>query len=431
MSIQNYSNIDNINLRKETEGKILSDKELLIISKGEKEIIKFGENFDDLMEVSLYDINNNLLPQKSGNNVAYIKSGDIKNYIYNVSNKTGQQEIAINAEKLLNDLGFTNGIFKLNINFVRNKIGSENVLTRVWVQEISPSREEIRIIPLKTSDTIINTKTNRQFKNLKKLNKDFATVKSNILKSLDTFVSNAAIYTKIDDYIVAKFGKDYITTLAKDFGITATTFENKKKEIITNFQLSVKNYLSNKEWDILTTTFGKTITDTTKIFVDSEIYDTETILNTINVILSKCIEKTFKDIKVREIKLESLELQFQDAKLNVVTQDSLGDFKIFEEKKVSTYTSTDFIFPSLLTIPTPAGTPAAGTILRNYCVGYDAWTTYADGNGGKIEELVTKNSIGCGYTGGGSGGSGGGGGGGGKSEGGTGGNGPGDGSTMR
>ena len=79
MSIQNYSNIDNINLRKETEGKILSDKELLIISKGEKEIIKFGENFDDLMEVSLYDINNNLLPQKSGNNVAYIKSGDIKN----------------------------------------------------------------------------------------------------------------------------------------------------------------------------------------------------------------------------------------------------------------------------------------------------------------------------------------------------------------
>ena len=425
MSIQNYSNIDNINLRKETEGKILSDKELLIISKGEKEIIKFGENFDDLMEVSLYDINNNLLPQKSGNNVAYIKSGDIKNYIYNVSNKTGQQEIAINAEKLLNDLGFTNGIFKLNINFVRNKIGSENVLTRVWVQEISPSREEIRIIPLKTSNTIINTKTNRQFRNLKKLNKDFATVKSNILKSLDTFVSNAAIYTKIDDYIVAKFGKDYIPTLAKDFGITATTFENKKKEIITNFQLSVKNYLSNKEWDILTTTFGKTITDTTKIFVDSEIYDTETILNTINVILSKCIEKTFKDIKVREIKLESLELQFQDAKLNVVTQDSLGDFKIFEEKKISTYTSTDFIFPSLLTIPTPAGTPAAGTILRNYCVGYDAWTTYADGKGGSYDSLVTKNSIGCGYTGGSTGG--GCGGGGGKSEGGTGGNTPGDG----
>jgi len=428
MSIQNYSNIDNINLRKDTEGKILSDKELLIISKGEKEIIKFGENFDDLMEVSLYDINNNLLPQKSGNNVAYIKSGDIKNYIYNVSNKTGQQEIAINAEKLLNDLGFTNGIFKLNINFVRNKIGSENVLTRVWVQEISPSREEIRIIPLKTSNTIINAKTNRQFRNLKKLNKDFATVKSNILKSLDTFVSNAAIYTKIDDYIVAKFGKDYIPTLAKDFGISGPTFESKKKEIITNFQLSVKNYLSNKEWDILTTTFGKTITDTTKIFVDSEIYDTETILNTINVILSKCIEKTFKDIKVREIKLESLELQFQDAKLNIITQDSLGDFKIFEEKKVSTYTSTEFIFPSLLKIPLPPNTPAEGTILKNYCVGYDAWSTYADGKGGTYDSLVTKNSIGCGYTGGGSGGSGGGGG---KNEGGTGGNEPGDGRRTR
>ena len=42
----------------------------------------FGDCDDDVMEVSVYDVNNNLLPQKSGNTVAYIKTGDIKNYLY-------------------------------------------------------------------------------------------------------------------------------------------------------------------------------------------------------------------------------------------------------------------------------------------------------------------------------------------------------------
>ena len=78
------------------------------------------------------------------------------------------------VEKLLNDLGFTNGILKVNINFVKNRVGTENELTRVWIQEISPSREEIRIVPLKTNDSIINNITKTQFTNLKSLVKEFA-----------------------------------------------------------------------------------------------------------------------------------------------------------------------------------------------------------------------------------------------------------------
>ena len=52
----------------------------------------------------------------------------------------------------INDLGFTNGILKVNLNFVRDRVGSDNTLHRVWIQEISPTREEIRIVPLKTND---------------------------------------------------------------------------------------------------------------------------------------------------------------------------------------------------------------------------------------------------------------------------------------
>ena len=148
MSIKKYTNIEQINLNKQNVGQFIEDKDLFIIAKNETVTSTFGDNSYDTMEVSVYDINNNLLPQKSGNNVSYIKTGDIKNYMYNVTNKNGTKEIAIDAEKLLNDLGFTNGILKLNINFVRNKVGNNNELSRVWIQEISPSREEIRILPL-------------------------------------------------------------------------------------------------------------------------------------------------------------------------------------------------------------------------------------------------------------------------------------------
>ena len=82
--------------------------DLFIVSKKEIEESDFGDCKYDVMEVSVYDISNNLLPQKSGNNVAYIKSGDIKNYMYSLTNQGGQSELAIDIEKLLKDLGFSN-----------------------------------------------------------------------------------------------------------------------------------------------------------------------------------------------------------------------------------------------------------------------------------------------------------------------------------
>jgi hypothetical protein len=173
MSIKKYTNIDGINNKTENEGQFLQADDLFIVSKSEIDTTDFGDCKYDVMEVSLYDINNNILPQSSGNNVAYIKMGDIKNYMYQITNKSGQKELAIDIEKLLNNLGFKNGILKVNINFVRNKVGSDNELQRVWIQEISPSREEIRILPLKTKDETINNLTKKEFKNIHNLSKDF------------------------------------------------------------------------------------------------------------------------------------------------------------------------------------------------------------------------------------------------------------------
>ena len=121
MSIKKYTNIEQINLNKENVGQFIEDKDLFIIAKNQTVNATFGDNSYDVMEVSVYDINNNLLPQKSGNNVSYIKTGDIKNYMYNVTNKNGTKEVAIDAEKLLNDLQAISSKSD-NENIVRNAI---------------------------------------------------------------------------------------------------------------------------------------------------------------------------------------------------------------------------------------------------------------------------------------------------------------------
>jgi len=108
MSIKKYTNIDGLNNKTSNDGHFQQAEDLFIISKSEIDTTDFGDCKYDVMEISVYDINNNLLPQKSGNNVAYIKTDDIKNYMYQIINKQGLKELAIDIEKLLKYLGFTN-----------------------------------------------------------------------------------------------------------------------------------------------------------------------------------------------------------------------------------------------------------------------------------------------------------------------------------
>lgn len=294
MSIKKYTNFESINSNTENTGKFLEDKDLFIVSKNEIEAIQFGNTPYDVIEVSVYDENNTLLKQKSDKNVAYIKSTDIKNYIYNITNYTGKKEVAIDVEKLLNDIGFNNGIYKVNLNFVRNRVGSENENTRVWIHEISPSREEIRVIPLKTKDVTINNITNAQFKNLKSLTKDFIYYKNSILNIINSFDNN--FLSKIDDYLIAQYGKDYINILKKDFGVR--DFEGYKKRIFDTFKNAVTYYLTNKEYDISNPNFGK---QSDIRFYDYEQYDYQLIMVEISNILLNVIKANSITFKRRDI----------------------------------------------------------------------------------------------------------------------------------
>lgn len=330
MSITKYTNIEGINNKSENEGKFLQSEDLFIVNQNQIEDTDFGDCKYDVMEVSVYDINNNLLPHKSGNKVAYIKTGDIKNYMYNLTNKGGQKELAIDVEKLLNDLGFENGILKVNINFVRNKVGSDNELSRVWIQEISPSRTEVRVVPLKTKYDDINRKTNSEFKNINDLSKDFKYYKKNILDALDSF--EVLYLESITDSMVAKFGKDFQSILKKDFGLS--DFDAFKKRIFLDFKDSIKYWVSNKYYKIQDNNFGK---PSNIRFEDCEQYDFSKLLGEIYSILRNCIDYHTKTLKRRDITIKTLPKEFEVTELKKEVKDLVGTITIDENRVRNVY----------------------------------------------------------------------------------------------
>ena len=332
MSITKYSNFEDINRNIQNEGKFLQYEDFFIVTKKEIQDTDFGECRYDVMEVSVYDVNNNLLPQKSGNNVAYIKTGDIKNYMYNVTNTGGKKEFAIDVEILLNDLGFTNGILKVNINFIRNRVGSDNELTKVWIQEISPSREEVRILPLKVSDNVITEKNKKDFSNINNLNQDFKYYKKRILDTLDSFKLNSI--TKINDVLVSKFGNDFVAVLKKDFGIS--DFDAFRNRIFDNFKESIDYWLNNKNYDITQSNYGKP--SLPKRFEDCEQYDFQTLINEVQNILSQSILVNIKSIKRRGVTLKSIPKEFSVVELRKEVKDVVDSFGTPIEIKRNVYT---------------------------------------------------------------------------------------------
>jgi hypothetical protein len=336
MSITKYTNFETIDINKSNQGEFLTSDDRFIVTKNEVEDTDFGDCKYDVMEVSVYDVNNNLLPHKSGNNVAYIKTGDIKNYLYNITNKGGQKELAIDIEKVLNDLGFTNGILKVIINFVRNRIGSDDSLSRVWIQQISPSREEVRVLPLKTDNPNINTQTNLEFNNVNNLSKDFKYYRKNILDALDSF--EVTYLESITDAMVAKFGKDFQSILRKDFGLS--DFNSFKKRIFSDFKDSVTYWVNNRYYKISDSNFGK---PSEIRFIDCEQYSFNILVNEMYSILRDCIDFHTKTLKRRDITITTLPKEFEITQLKKDVKDLVGNISINENRVRNVYNPTNVV----------------------------------------------------------------------------------------
>jgi len=262
MAIRDFKNIEKINQELEQTAQIIKSADLNIFKTSAKNVADFGLSKNDAIEFRLYDISNNLLEQTNGVRVRYIHKDELSKYLKNsLDTTTGEKVFEIDVEKLVFEAGYGNGEFRVSFSFVKNYVGNENSQKRVWIHEVSPSRTEIRVLPLIGKDTTINTDLEDRYysfmDNVSELRQSY----KEIQQFLDKIELN--ISTLIDNYFTSAFGAKYIEVINKDFvfggGDGYTNFKNK---VYVDFRQSVMHEIDGKQFRLGSTDYGQQITNT-------------------------------------------------------------------------------------------------------------------------------------------------------------------------
>lgn len=231
----------------------------------EREIGKsyFGYGNSDMIEFILYDINDNKLPQgEDGKLVRYISLNDsnIKNYFLISDNNftkklNGASEFIVDIEKLVREAGYANGIFKTQVTLLNRRAGSELGDTdKLWIHEISPSRTEIRLLPLKNKKqpNVDLEKRYNIFVNKQQFRDDTVYYAKQYIEGITT--------QKIIDTFSRIKGKQqdteiYHSLIRKEFKIES--IEIFIQRIRDKFIESMNHFIDGREWDINNINYGK------------------------------------------------------------------------------------------------------------------------------------------------------------------------------
>lgn len=214
MALQNFKDIINNRAYR------IQSKDREIFEKGDLQSF-FGFSDKDVIEFIVYDANDNQLPQKDWGIARYIPmtAENIGDYFLIADGTILQaynfpSEYFIDIERLLNEAGYTNGIFKTQINLLNNRVGSSQKFDKLWISEVSPSRTEIRVFPLKRKETE-GTDLFERFNIF---------VKDGEFRE-DTINSALSIIEKVSPQQVAntlstKYGKNWVDKLRNEYNIT-------------------------------------------------------------------------------------------------------------------------------------------------------------------------------------------------------------------
>ena len=229
----------------------------------EREVRKglFGNDGSDIIEFVLYDASENALPQEASNGklVRYISitEPNIKKYFsktdqtkFNIkSNKA--DEFYVNVELLIREAGYTNGIFKSSVSLLNRRLGSEDrKFDKAWIHEISPSRTEIRVLPVIEDNTgKPNSDLSLRY-NIFTEGKDFA---SDIMGFLDEFTAQFDVASIITKMLTLRGniadGTGYVELIEKEFKID--NFERWLSLVKISFDKSLQNFRTNRYYNIL------------------------------------------------------------------------------------------------------------------------------------------------------------------------------------
>jgi hypothetical protein len=249
MAIQNIKEIIN------NRGYVINPNDRKIFEEGDLQSF-FGFSKNDAIEFVIYDINNNQLPQADGNLVKYIPltTDNINDYFLVPNGSIFQKyqlpkEYFIDIERLLGEAGYTNGIFRTQITLINKRAGSEKQYDKLWIQEISPSRTEVRLFPLKEGvDLSPELKTRFDaFINDREFRED-------TIAYLFEFIENIKPI-EISTFLKSKYSTFWLDNLVNEFKIAS--FELFVTTIYEKFVQSCLYEFTNRVSDLTNLNYGK------------------------------------------------------------------------------------------------------------------------------------------------------------------------------
>ena len=223
----------------------ISSKDRAIFEQGNLQSF-FGFSNSDMIEFIIYDINDNQLPQgEFGELVRYIplSSENIKDYFLVADGTLFQQfnfpsEYFIDVERLCKEAGYSNGIFKTQITLLNKRVGYESQNEKLWIQEISPSRTEVKLLPLRNE---VSNKTDllQRFR----IMVDGGEFRDDTIVSVPNFIESINP-TEVSGFIRKTYGDQWYDTFVREFGIKG--LDNLSTTIYTKFVEAMKYEYSNR-----------------------------------------------------------------------------------------------------------------------------------------------------------------------------------------
>jgi hypothetical protein len=248
MALTNYKTIEN------RKGYLVKEDDRKVFESGTQKT-NFGLGVDDHIEFILYDSNDNQLPQGDSQSlVRYISVNDesSRKYFLTSDNKETRkgdaQEFIVDIERLIKEAGYSNGVFKTSTTIVNRRIGKDNSSqNQLWIQEISPSRTEIRVLPLNPSGNI-----NKDLEKRYSVFTRDGQFRDDAIYFVDQFIEKVKVENVLRNFISSKgkvtSGQNYINLLKREFGIN--DFQDFVRRIEEDWKKSLKNYFYNEPQDV-------------------------------------------------------------------------------------------------------------------------------------------------------------------------------------
>ena len=269
----------------DNKGYRISTKDREIFEEGTLQSF-FGFSDSDMIEFIVYDANENQLPQgDEGKLVRYVplSSQNIKDYFLIADGTKFQafqfpNEYFIDAERLIKEAGYNNGIFKTEITLLNKRVGYDNINEKLWIQEISPSRNEIRVLPLMNE---VSKKTDLFARyNIMKEGSNF---RDDIIPYVGSFV-DMVNPMEVSGFIRKTYSEKWYNNFVAEFGISG--FESMVTRIFNTFRKSVYNEFSNRVSSIGDINYGKE-----KPIKPSVRFSKEDVYKVSQRILIECVDK--------------------------------------------------------------------------------------------------------------------------------------------